>query len=157
MKTTKSNILCPPNYVDAICIPTNQILKVTNQGVWGKGLALSAKEKWPDLPKLHGQFLKKRQKGTTLIKRTLHPNLEQLCIYSFPTRIHWKDKSNLNLIEQSARELIYLTDYNKHEEVWLPVVGCELGGLKFNSEVGPLLGKLLDDRFTIVFKSQLAK
>ena len=153
MKTTKSDILLPPDYVDAICIPTNQILKTNGEGTWGKGLTVSAKKKWPDLPRLQGKFMQMGKMGTTLLKVTIdNKNSHALHIYSFPTKNHWSKPSSIDLIETSARELVQLADYNRHEEVWLPAVGCGLGGLKWSTQVGPLLNKILDERFTIVFK-----
>ena len=76
-----------------------------------------------------------------------------LGVISFPTKHHWRAKSDLKLIENSAEKLLNFAKIGlvwKH--IWLPVVGCGLGGLDWDTQVKPLLSSILDDRFTVVFR-----
>ena len=74
-----------------IVIPTNGIIKTNGENVMGRGLALQAKNKYPDFPRALGNFLKK--KGNTVGFFT--PNL-----ITFPVKHKWYEKADLELIEK---------------------------------------------------------
>lgn len=75
--------------------------------------------------------------------------LESDKIISFPTKHHFRDDSDLTLIETGAQELARLSKLYKMNSVVLPRVGCGLGKLEWDT-VKPILEKYLDDRFTVV-------
>jgi hypothetical protein len=146
MKHEKGDILSDKvlSTANAICITTNGITKNNGHAVMGAGLAKQAALKWPNLPIDLGYCLRNYGNNVYLIGR------EKDChILSFPTKIHWKNASSLNLIESSARELAKLANAWKWSKVFLPPVGCGLGGLLMK-DVKPVLEKYLDDRFIII-------
>jgi len=125
-----------------ICIPTNGSLKDQNtKAVMGKGLALAAAERFPTLPLLLASRIKRS--GTRV------EIFVQLGLFAFPTKDEWFNPSKILLILTSARELIEIVNHHGIKEVYLPRVGCGAGGLRW-AWVSPELGKVLDDRFTIV-------
>ena len=59
----------------------------------------------------------------------------------------WACKADINIIKQSANELVILTDTLGFSDVILPYVGCGAGELDWE-QVKPILSDILDDRFT---------
>lgn len=129
-------------------ITTNGIVKKDERLVMGKGIALEAKKRFPDIDKVLGGFVSKFGNHVWFIGMYPH----KYKIISFPTKHHWKDKSDIKLIEQSCLEMIAgLKDF-MNIKVLLPPVGCGNGGLDFEKDVKPILSKYLDDRFYVVLK-----
>lgn len=107
----------------------------------GAGLALQAATRFPHLPKALGK---------KLISRGNHVfAFRELGIISFPTKRNYRGSSELQLIEQSAQELVRLINKMSIERVYLPTVGTGKGGLNWTN-VEPTLERHLDDRFIIV-------
>jgi hypothetical protein len=146
VKTLNGNILSDEilEQADAICIPTNGVIKKDKTAVMGAGLAKQALIKWPLLGKLLGLHL--RMNGNTLVPLLASGDC---WILNFPTKTNWKDPSSLVLIKESAQSLLEYTDRFEWSNVFLPPVGCGLGGLSIDV-VKPLLDELLDDRFTLI-------
>lgn len=61
----------------------------------------------------------------------------------------WACKSSLGLITTSLQDLIQITNDAGFKSVALPQPGCGNGGLSWDL-VGPILEKVLDDRFIVV-------
>ena len=129
---------------DAICITTNGIIKANGELVMGAGLAKKAKEKYPHLPKALGKVVSMHGNHVYYVKKQLEP----LYICSFPTKHDWRDKSDINLVIQSAKELVVLTTKMGWTRVYLTRPGCGLGGLDWQ-EIKPMLNQIFDDRFII--------
>lgn len=123
-----------------IVIPTNGIRKGNGSAVMGKGLALAAAIKFPDLPAKLGQDL---GRGGNHIYY-----FPEWKIVTFPTKEDWHDKSNVKLIRRSAAELKVLM-LLRGIEVVLPLVGCGAGGLAWR-EVEPVLDHMLGDQKAVV-------
>lgn len=70
-------------------------------------------------------------------------------IITFPTKHHWRDESDLELIRTSAEQLIDICEGRGITSCYLTRPGCALGGLDWESQVRPLLEPILDDRFII--------
>ena len=64
----------------------------------------------------------------------------------------WAVKAELEIIENSARELVKLADIYKWRKIILPRPGCGAGGLKWK-EVRPIIS-FLDDRFFVITKEK---
>lgn len=126
---------------DTRCITTNGIVKADGRLVMGAGVALEAVKRFPDLNRRLGAWIK------------LYGNRPFYCIktnlVSFPTKHHWKDKSDLKLIVESARLVVALTDKFGFQSVALPRPGCGMGGLSWLT-VKTELQPILDDRFIVV-------
>lgn len=122
-----------------IVIPTNGDIKSDNTATMGAGLARQAKHKYPQMPKMLGQAL--RQWGNHVFY------FKQFGIYTFPTKHHWDEDSDLALIENSAKELLQhvKTKMPPDVVVWVPMVGCGLGNLSWINQVKPLLLRVWAD------------
>lgn len=124
-----------------IGIPTNGILNRQGELVMGAGVAKDAVFRFGrDLPKSLGARVKKY--GNVPFY------LVEFDILSFPTKHHWKDRSSLELIRESAKNASNLAELHNLQVV-LPRVGCGLGGLSWE-KVKKAIEPLLDDRFTIL-------
>lgn len=126
------------------CVTTNGVVKNNGSLVMGAGVAKEAAKRFPELPHLLGQLVDERGNHVFVF--------DQFGVASFPTKHHWKENSDLQLIEQSCRELVWLS--KKWDFVLLPRVGCGMGGLDWENEVKPLVSKYFtSDKFIIVRSS----
>lgn len=129
-----------------VCITTNGVIKKDNQLVMGAGIALQAKMRFPNLPyKLANMVL-------AYGNRVFHMDEENL--FSFPTKNDWKDKSDIDLIVRSCKQLVEIAD-NLHLSqplrVYLPKPGCANGQLSW-PVVNRVISDILDDRFIVVIQ-----
>lgn len=126
---------------DAYCVTTNGILKNDGRLVMGKGIALDAKRKFPDIDLRLG----------TLVKQfgNIPFFLNDIKIISFPTKNHWKNSSSLDLIQSSAKLIKIIADNDNLKTIVLPKPGCSNGQLSWFS-VKPVLDEIFDDRFIVV-------
>ena len=124
---------------DAIMIPVNCV------GVMGKGLALQAKNKWPELDALYKYHL---SEGLLKLGQVSFVNVtNHLTVVLIATKDHWRDPSQLNWIDAGLRNFIKQT----HEEtkywgitsVAIPELGCGLGGLDWQLQVKPLIDDIM--------------
>jgi len=134
--------------LDALCITTNEIIKRDGKAVMGAGVAKQAKNIFYNIDKILADLIKKNGHITQVIK--FEP--DSYYLVSFPTKYHWKDRSDISLIEKSTKQLLDLTNEYEWKKVILPRPGCSNGGLNYISQVKPLLSKYLDDRFFIITK-----
>jgi hypothetical protein len=109
------------HYVDATCITTNGVIG-KNGAIMGKGIALQAKKLFPDVSKK----LAKHINDYGNIPGIIHKNP---ILISFPTKDHWKEKSYLELIENSSRLLSDIIKENNWKKVTITKPGCSNGGL----------------------------
>ena len=122
------------------CITTNGVVNKLGYLVMGAGVAKLAKRRFRELPYLLGQKIDERGNHVYII--------DEYGMASFPTKHHWKDDSDINLIVQSCRELLHIS--KKWDYVILPRPGCGLGGLAWN-EVKPIISEILhQDKFIVV-------
>lgn len=130
---------------DAICITTNRVVTAQGRLVMGGGCAAEARNLYPDIDRVWGQMILNFGPGVYTYEIQQGPVL-----VSFPTKDHWKHPSTLEMIEDSTRKLVDLTNHRGWKRVLIPRPGCGLGGLSWENEVKPLLAPLLDGRFTVV-------
>lgn len=128
-----------------ICVPTNGIIQLNGCLVMGAGVALQALDKFNDIDKILGKWVRKH--GNIPCVDTINS------LISFPTKNDYRDKSDLKLICRSAVQIQWAASYLGIHNVYLPLVGCGLGGLE-PSVVAAQLQRLLDDRFTMVLNEQ---
>jgi len=144
MKEVKGNIW---DYYDKgyyVVIPTNGCVKKNGRAVMGKGLALQANEFFGDVALSLGRCISYGGNAVYL--------LSDVRLISFPTKYHWSDMSDINLIGKSVNELLDIADMLEESEevkIALPKVGCGNGNLKWDT-MKQLLTEYLDDRFIIV-------
>ena len=134
---------------EAICITTNGVCKDNGDAVMGKGIAKTADEMF-HLSKNLGYLLRTQGSRVYHMGKFSVLGCEPYNVFTFPTKHHWRDSSDIKLIERSAKELKVLCDVYGITKCYLPPVGCGCGGLTYDSDVRPILSELLDDRFIVV-------
>lgn len=127
------------------CITTNGIVKQSGKAIMGAGIAKQALDLFPHCDIKLGDLIK--EKGN--IVHIFYTDIDTTLI-SFPTKYHWKDKSCIDLIKQSALCLKVLMDFYNFKKVYLPRPGCDNGGLLWQ-DVKQEIEPILDDRVTVVY------
>jgi len=130
-----------PTYGNILrCVTTNGIVKKNGDLVMGAGVAREAKRRFNELPHIFGQNIDKNGNHVYIV--------EKYGIASFPTKHHWKNDSDINLIAQSCRELLFLS--KSWDYILLTRPGCGLGKLSW-VDVRPVLASYFDDdKFILV-------
>lgn len=119
---------------------TEALVNTVNcEGYMGKGVALQFKLAFPD----NYQFYKKACRngevspGHMLVYETR--GLENpKYIINFPTKIHWRENSRYEFIEDGLADLILVIKSKSIKSIALPPLGCGLGGLDWH-KVRPLI------------------
>jgi O-acetyl-ADP-ribose deacetylase (regulator of RNase III) len=119
--------------VDAIVNTVNCV------GVMGKGIALQFKNKWPGNYKIYRAAC---EAGEVRIGKMLvfdcgglvKPNY----IINFPTKDHWRGKSEIEFIEKGLVDLINQVKRLGIKRIAVPPLGCGNGGLSWG-QVRPLI------------------
>lgn len=128
---------------DVIAITTNGEVKKNGELVMGKGIALQAKQRYPDLPKILGDFVSTMGNIPEIVYDT---DLSKRIIVSLPTKNHWRDKSDIELIKKSLLSIEFMLD--PPITIAIPRPGCSNGGLNWE-DVKKEIEPLLDDRFVV--------
>ena len=135
-------------------------ISVNCVGVMGKGLASTAKYRFPDVYvkyqdvcqkkrlKLGQPYLHKRESSVfddlsdEYLSLERIDNSHQTWFLLFPTKNHWRNPSEIKDIEAGLKWLC--NNYKKEniESLAMPALGCGLGGLNWK-EVGPLMCRYL--------------
>lgn len=152
----KSLFWLPQGQSEAAAFTTNGIVKKDGKAVVGKGIAKEANDLFNIDEKL-GAFL--RQYGNRAFnlgrfKRDINGSNEPptvFTLFTFPTKHHWKEDSDITLICKSAEELMEMCDKFKITKCYIPPVGCGCGNLNYEVTVKPWISNILDDRFILVF------
>src|SRR5579884_4056158 len=127
---------------DFVVIPVNEVVKKDGSAVMGKGLALQALCRYPRLPYDLGYRIKEYGSRVFVF-------LDYRLI-TFPTKHHWSEKADIDLIRTSAIQLTMLVDAMGLDRIYIPMVGCGEGKLKW-SEVRKVVKPIFyDDRYIIV-------
>jgi len=124
-----------------IVITTNGTVRKDGACVMGRGVALEAKNRFPKLPYLIGDKIKRDGLWTWAF-----PDYR---IISLPVKYNWYEKATLELIEDKIVRLVGIVDFSKVKPIYLVRPGCGNGGLDWR-DVKPILEKYLDDRFIVV-------
>ena len=128
-----------------IVIPTNTTIRQDGLAVMGAGLAKEAATKYPHLPKTLASHIRH-------FKERPYIDYPIICL---PTKHNWRTGSNMDLIEQGCRELMeldrILSTISRPDLIFLPTIGCGLGGLNWERQVRPVVDSILTpDRFVLV-------
>lgn len=122
-------------------ITTNGVVRNDGALVMGKGVALQAALRFPEIPKILGSYVKAFGNVPLIFNNYK--------LITFPTKNHWIDKADINLIETSAVKIYNLLPRETTAAMTRP--GCGNGGLKWD-EVKPRIESILDDRFFVYSK-----
>ena len=133
---------------DAICVTTNGIVNRQGKLVMGAGLARQFNKNYPGLDYELGQKINTYGNQPFLVYK------KKQAIVSFPTKNNWKDKSDIELIVNSAKKINRIAQSRFWGKVAIPAPGIGLGGLSWKTDVYPRLKNILDDRFHILFHTE---
>ena len=134
------------NKFDVLCITTNAQINNKNELVMGKGIALACKTRYPQIPGLLAKYV--IQYGNRVFNLG-KDETTGIRLVSFPTKNHWKDKSDIELIKSSAMQLVEMANANGWTKILLTRPGCGCGQLDWNY-VRQVLTAIFDDRFYII-------
>lgn len=110
-------------------------------GVMGAGLAKEFKARFPG----HYEFYKENcDDGAVSIGQLGGGVYNDKHIVYLPTKLHWKDPSKLEYIEEALKSLKRHIINFKHSSVAIPALGCGLGGLDWK-DVKQLIKDTLND------------
>lgn len=128
-------------------ITTNGKIRQNGRLVMGKGVALQARERYPEIDYTLGKLVTAGGNHVYV--------LHEEGIVSFPTKWDWRRQSDIELIKRSAMELSYLlrSVLGIEDTVLLPPPGCGNGGLMWE-EVKPVIAPLLDNHYIVVHYSK---
>jgi O-acetyl-ADP-ribose deacetylase (regulator of RNase III) len=131
---------------EALVCPVNVV------GVMGKGLAFQFKKRFPDYFKDYQKACRDNQLWPGYVYFFYNkPKNSPEIIISFPTKDHWKGKSNLAFIKSGLNNLAVHAAGCKIKSVAVPALGCGEGGLSF-SEVKPLMIEAFEKWPNVLFK-----
>lgn len=122
---------------DALVNPVNCV------GVAGKGLALEFKKRFPEAYESYKAGCEAGRIEIGHITGFRRDNDSPVIIH-FPTKLHWKDNSKLEYIEQGLFGFSALVTHlctipeSRIVSVAIPALGCGLGGLNWK-DVKPLI------------------
>jgi len=130
-----------------VVIPTNTCVRHDETAVMGAGLAKDAAERFPELPKRLGNHIRQ-------FDSRLYVDNPIICL---PTKHNWRRPSQMRWVEQGCHELVDLArilgDVGDHRSIFLPQLGCGLGGLNWERQIRPVVDSILEgDRFVLVQK-----
>lgn len=143
MKEVKGNIW---DYYDKgqwIVITTNGTIKKNGACVMGRGVAKTARDRFPNLDKVLGRAIDRFGNQVFVLN-----SISDARLISFPVKHNWQEKADLKLIERSCRQLEFVAQKN-NQKIYLVRPGCGNGQLKWD-DVKPILDKYLDHRFIVV-------
>ncbi len=154
MIESTEDLFANPAAQSAVVITTNGSLKhqttrrdgtkAEPRGVMGRGCAAQAKALYPWSERRLGEMLVRAGNRCHILC-----NDPSLVLVSFPVKHEWNRVADLDLIEQSAKELRLMADTYGWVRVLLPRPGCGNGSRTWE-EVKPILEKYLtDDRFVV--------
>lgn len=140
----------PQHECEAAAITTNGIVSKAGLAIMGKGQALEAAKRYSGLSAKLGEYLQRY--GNRAFYMGTYPDRGHLTsLVTFPTKHHYRNNSDLDLITASAQQVKQIADKFKLTKVYLPPVGCGLGKLDYEKQVRSILQKYLnDDRFVVV-------
>jgi hypothetical protein len=129
-------------------VPTNVGWKSNGDNVMGRGLALEARQRWPDLPAWYGSACRRGLTGIVyhVERRLVMFPTKPLLHRADPAR-SWAGRATLLQITRSAEQLrpwLGTSWASQRREVVMPLVGCGNGGLRIKHVVA-LLQRTLGD------------
>lgn len=119
---------------------------VNTVGVMGKGIALQFKEAFPYNNKVYIQACKNNELSPGKLLAVVDSNLlyGKKLIINFPTKIHWRQPSQYEYIEQGLKSLRTLIQKDNIVSIAIPPLGAGNGGLDWQI-VKPMIVRELQD------------
>ncbi len=126
-----------------LVITTNGSVNRRGECVMGRGIALQAKQRFPDLPYAIANRIKKFGNNCFWLGEW-----GNYFIVTFPVKHQWHQKADCELIRRSAYQLEKMFCKSQWKKIYMPRPGCGNGGLTWEI-VKPILSPILDDRFIV--------
>jgi len=125
---------------------------VNTVGVMGKGIALQFKEAFPSNNRAYIDACKRKELAPGKLLAVWDENLQlgRKLIVNFPTKVHWRNPSRYEYIEQGLVALRELLQKEKIASIAIPPLGCGNGGLDWN-KVRPIIEQALSGLETKIF------
>jgi len=145
----KINFFDEINNYDAIVNTVNSV------GVMGKGIALEFKKRYPENFMAYKKACQSKELkiGKSLVFSLKDDLLHTRFIINFPTKLHWRNPSKIEYIEQGLDELVEIIEDKEIKSILMPALGCGNGNLDW-AIVKPLIKKKLEDlkdiRITVI-------
>ena len=122
---------------------------VNTVGVMGKGIALAFKKQFPDNMQAYATACKAGEVQTgkmfvTHTKEEVKQATGVKWIVNFPTKQHWRSKSQMSWIEQGLQDLRQFIIDNQVKSIAIPALGAGNGGIDWQI-VKPKIEQALAD------------
>lgn len=108
---------------------------VNNVGVMGKGIALAFKQAFPQNFKVYADACRTKTLTIGKILAVRDTNLlhGDKLIINLPTKAHWRQPSEFDLVEAGLIALVNFLKANPISSLALPALGCGNGGLDWHT------------------------
>lgn len=126
---------------DLFTSPAKVLVNTVNTvGVMGKGIALDFKRIYPEMFKEYQYYCENGlfDIGKLWLYKTPHK-----WILNFPTKKHWRNKSELEYIEAGLMKFADTYDAKGIVSISFPMLGCGNGELSWEDDVQPLMEQYL--------------
>ena len=112
---------------------------VNTKGIMGKGIALMFKERFPENFDAYARACKEDEvRIGEMFVTTSDELFGPRWIINFPTKTHWRVKTQLEWIQEGLKDLVRVIEQNQISSIAVPPLGCGNGGLEWGS-VRPLI------------------
>ncbi len=127
---------------DIFSSPAQVLVNTVNTvGVMGKGVAHEYKLRYP---LMFDAYCRACSDGTIQVGNLMLCRLYRKWILLFPTKVHWKNPSQMEYIESGLIKFSQVWDKMGVDSIAFPKLGCGNGKLDWN-EVKPIMEKYLSD------------
>lgn len=126
VKIIKGSLFDHPGHV--ICHGVNC------KGVFGKGIAVSFKKRFPDMYLKYRSLCKEGKLNQGMVLTWIERSSKQqnpLIIYNLAIKSHWKFPASYQAIETTLGKMLsHVKEKNLGKVIAMPWIGCGLGGLE---------------------------
>jgi O-acetyl-ADP-ribose deacetylase (regulator of RNase III) len=113
-------------------------------GVMGKGIALAFKTAYPANFKAYEAACKRKEvRPGTMFVSDIGDMFAKKWIVNFPTKLHWRNPSEMVWIDNGLKDLVRFIIENKVASIAIPALGCSKGGLPWN-DVRPRIEQAME-------------
>ena len=134
---------------------------VNCEGYMGRGVALEAKKRFKENYEAYARACEVSEgeewgevRPGKMFVADVNPSMFGPLIINFPTKGHWRGKSEMEYITAGLKDLVRVIRERGIKKIAIPPLGCGLGGLDW-SEVKPLIVDALaelPDLYVIIYE-----
>jgi len=130
-----------------LVLTTNGVVKKDGGCVMGRGIALEAKTRFPEIQYMLGNYINQWGNRSFNLGQW-QSSMALYRIISMPVKHKWNEQADINLIIKSCHQLVSMANKFGWDKLYLPRPGCGNGSLDWNN-VKPVIEVILDDRFIV--------